>query len=270
MLIKKVSIKNPIKEGGQKDVYLAEDEIHGNVIYKKSKISNSCDVERIHRELDCLQSLTYSCFPKVYEFNIIPATNEFEIIEEFLDGGSLTNQLTKTWDENSVVELLKKLIIPVSILWENNIVHRDIKPDNIMFRKNGELVLIDLGIARFLNDDSLTPTMNFIGPCTPPYAAPEQLINNKRYIDFRTDQFAMGITLLELFLGHHPFDPAKLPSSKGNIAMNILSGIYVQPMSVKTCSPAFQILIQKLLKPRQYQRFNKKSEIDTFISQNWS
>jgi len=45
MLINKLKIKNSIKEGGQKDVYLAEDKIHGNVIYKKSKISNTCDVE---------------------------------------------------------------------------------------------------------------------------------------------------------------------------------------------------------------------------------
>lgn len=269
MLFQKVSIKTSIKEGGQKDVYLAEDCRHGNVVYKKSKLSSSCDVSRIQRELSCLQSLTHTCFPKIYEFSINTSNNEFEIIEEFIDGGSLANQLTSVWDEKSIIDMLKKLMIPVSILWNHNIIHRDIKPDNIMLRNTGEVVLIDLGIARFLDDISLTPTVNFMGPCTPPYAAPEQLVNQKRNIDFRTDQFAIGITILQLFLGFHPFDSSRGTSSKKDIVPNIMAGQYVVPSSVRTCSAQFTILCHKLLKPRQYQRYNSKDELLNFISDNW-
>lgn len=64
--------------------------------------------------------------------------------------------------------------------------------------------IIDLGIARFLDLESLTRTISPMGPCTPIYAAPEQLTNNKALIDPRTDFFGLGIIALELYLGVYP------------------------------------------------------------------
>lgn len=82
-----------------------------------------------------------------------------------------------------------------------------IKPDNIMFRGTGvDAVLVDFGLVRDLDASSLTKAFYMRGPGTPLYSAPEQLNNEKSLIDWRTDQFALGVTLCEATLNIHPFD----------------------------------------------------------------
>lgn len=269
MYFTNLSIINKIKDGGQKSVFLAEHPFYNKIVYKYCKINSNSDFERITREIDFLKSATNPCFPKIFDTHLDKSNNEFEIIEEYIDGGSLSVKLNNLWSEADIIAFLKQLMIPVTILWEKRIVHRDIKPDNIMFRSNGSLVLIDLGIARFLDKTSLTKTMNALGPCTPIYAAPEQLTNQKRSIDFRTDQFAIGITLLQLFLGFHPFDPNQISGCTANIIQNILSGVFYSPQLKAGCSSPFCTLTQKLLKNRQYQRFLKIEDLNFFIDSNW-
>jgi len=156
----------------------------------------------------------------------------------------------------------------LSILWDRNIVHRDLKPRNIIIRPNKLPVIIDLGIARFLDLDSLTNTLNLMGPCTPIYAAPEQLSNRKQLINPRTDFFSLGIILLELLLGHHPFDPRVLKNGN-SIVENIAADIFVSPKTSGTCSDPFNDLAIRLLKTNQYQRFRDYQIMQKFISDNW-
>jgi serine/threonine protein kinase len=85
-------------------------------------------------------------------------------------------------------------------------VHRDIKPENIMFRADGVTpVLVDFGLVRDLGEESLTQTWMLHGPGTPFYSAPEQLQNRKELIDWRTDQFSLGVVLGVCGFGRHPF-----------------------------------------------------------------
>lgn len=269
MYFSNIKIKNNIKEGGQKNVFLAEHPEYGLIVYKDCKINSEVDSSRINREIAFLQSIDEKSFPKVFDFHIDKQNNQLEIIEEYIDGGSLSSKLESKWNEDAAISFLKLLLVPVMILWEKRIIHRDIKPDNIMFRNDGSLVLIDLGIARFLDELSLTRTMNIFGPCTPIYAAPEQLTNQKRAIDFRTDQYSIGITLLQLVLGFHPFDPSKLPNCKTNIIQNLLTGIYYSPSLNCEFSEMFCILINKLLKIRQYQRFCTPQDLLSYVNTNW-
>lgn len=167
------------------------------------------DSVRIAREIGALQACSHRNICRLYSVGAI-AHGDREIaylIEEFLEGGTLTACLA-TQRHLSIPEvglLASALSEAIAHFAERNIVHRDIKPDNIMFRGDGVPVVVDLGIVRQLDASSLTRTWLMQGPGTPLYAAPEQLMNEKHLIDWRSDQFSLGITLSIAFLGVHPY-----------------------------------------------------------------
>jgi len=86
-----------------------------------------------------------------------------------------------------------------------NIVHRDVKPENLIIDVTGDCWLIDFGLARHLGLDSLTATVNAFGHVTWGYAPLEQCRNLKQEIDARADLFALGVTLYECATGSNPF-----------------------------------------------------------------
>ena len=85
------------------------------------------------------------------------------------------------------------------------IVHRDIKPDNLICDPHGDFWLIDFGLARHLDLTSLTATADVFGKHTPGYAPPEQFRNRKLEIDIRCDLFGLGVTLYEAASGVNPY-----------------------------------------------------------------
>ena len=128
------------------------------------------------------------------------------LTEEFLPGGTLTQkgQISK----NECLRIGAQLIGAIGHIADLELVHRDIKPDNIMFREDQRTpVLTDFGVARDLMDSSLTPSWAPRGPGTPFFSSPEQLNNQKSLIDWRSDQFALGVVLAYVVLGAHPYRP---------------------------------------------------------------
>jgi serine/threonine protein kinase len=132
------------------------------------------------------------------------------LTEEFLNGGTLTSKGKIT--RAQCIAIGSCLIDALGHTASLGLVHRDIKPDNIMFRQDGATpVLTDFGVARDLLDSSLTPTWAPRGPGTPFFASPEQLNNQKHLIDWRCDQFGLGISLSFVTLGIHPYLPENGP-----------------------------------------------------------
>ena len=129
------------------------------------------------------------------------------LIEEFMDGGTLEDRLKAgPLDRDETIALGELLISAVAHIAEQRLVHRDLKPANIMFRKKGgEPVVVDFGIVRDLEKTSLTKTYLGMGPGTPFFAPPEQLNNEKNLIDWRADEFALGVVLSLAHLGSHPY-----------------------------------------------------------------
>jgi serine/threonine protein kinase len=126
------------------------------------------------------------------------------ITEEFLSGGTLTSR--GQISASQCVAIGSQLVEAIAHIAGLGLVHRDIKPDNIMFRSDGLTpILTDFGVVRDLGDSSITPTWAARGPGTPFFAAPEQLNNEKDLIDWRTDQFALGIVMGCVVFGDHPY-----------------------------------------------------------------
>ena len=265
---RELQILRPIKEGGQKEVYEAEHPDLGKVAYKTGTVRSLSAMERIKRESLLLNDINNRAFPKNHSFETDTDGLTFHIIEEYIEGETLGVCAHRFRSENPIIQLLLELLNALELIWDRRVIHRDLKPDNLMIRNDGSLVVIDLGIARFLDLTSLTDSLGLHGPCTPAYAAPEQLRNDKDLIDVRTDFFSMGTVLAELALGHHPFDPRFVGNDVG-IVENILTGNYTRISETKGFSSQFIYLIDRLLKVRQYQRFRRPVDINDFIVDNW-
>ena len=204
----KLELKNVVhlKSAGQKDVYRAESLKFGNIVIKIIKPGQNA--ERIEREIEIIERLKDINTSIIHEHgNIECQKGNFKyIIESFIDGICLKEHLEQisilSYDE--VIDFLKQLLNIIKILEQNNIVHRDIKPDNII--KNGSIYfLIDFGIARELDKASLTPTANTMGPATVMYAPMEQIENMKELIDSRVDIYSTCLLAYEMLTGKNPY-----------------------------------------------------------------
>jgi serine/threonine protein kinase len=265
-----VSECNIIKElavGGQKTVHLAEHPTAGKVVIKKGAIKSFTSLERIKREVDLLSELKSNFYPQQYHFNIDVKTKEFEIVEEYIEGNVLRVAMNQFKSPKQIFGLLNGLTQGLSIIWDRNIVHRDLKPENIIIRPDCVPCIIDLGIARFLDLEALTKTISPMGPCTPIYASPEQLTNNKNAIDPRTDFFCLGIIALELYLGIHPFDPTVV-GNQYSIVENILQNKYIASTSSVNLDAGLADLASKTLQTQPYHRFRNHNMLNEFISQH--
>lgn len=169
-------------------------------------IPEKMNLDRSLREIEAMKSCSCPNISKLIDFNSIQSNGKplFYMLEDYYDGGTLTER--GCTDMPSVLQLGFDISNAIRHLQKKQIVHRDIKPDNIMFRKGeSSAILVDLGLVRKLGEASLTFSWAPQGPGTPLYSAPEQLLNEKELIDWRTDQFALGVMLSIYMLKHHPF-----------------------------------------------------------------
>lgn len=193
-----------IKICGQKDVYRAVSQSYGPIAIKVYRNLDS----RAEREIQLMQGFDKPQIPRIFDYHCFADEHELQmvILEEFIEGNSLRDYLAegKRYDIEQTIRLLHFLLDIVVFLENNAIVHRDIKPDNILCSTDGSFRLIDFGIARDLSQASITATGDF-GPCTPGYAPPEQFKNVKAQITSRADLFAIGVVAYEMVSGKNPY-----------------------------------------------------------------
>lgn len=257
-----------IFEGGQKKVYKCSHKKYGLVVIKEGHFEYQKNLERIKREVEFLKNIDSEYYPKNFEFIIDEKNKKFVICEEYIESKKIYELKNYYNSEIEIIELLKELINGLRVLWDKNIVHRDLKPDNILITNEYKPKIIDLGIARFLDYESLTKTLQYMGPCTPIYASPEQLLNNKNAINMRSDFYSLGIIILEMHLGFHPFHPEKIGNSE-SIPFNILNGNFVSPETKSGTSERFSQLITRLLRIQPFERFRNYNSLMDFIYKNW-
>ncbi len=194
-------------EGGMASVWLAERDdgsFSHQVAVKclKAGLTTSQSRSRFLREQQILAQLHHPNIAQLYDAGISDDGVPF-IVMEWVDG--LT--LTRYCDSNRLglkkrLRLLQKACMAVGYAHQNLIVHRDLKPGNILVTGDGELKLLDFGIAKLLDEEAEPMTQTGLHLLTPEYAAPEQF--NGDIITTATDVYALGAILYELLSGFRP------------------------------------------------------------------
>ena len=200
-----IELDEQIYDGGQRKVFRATSEDRGVVVVKLMPEESR---ERAEREVAIASTFDHPNLARVYDEEVqeIELSGERFVWfrEEFIEGETLDKR-DSNYDVCDALALAADLSAGVKYLWESHaVVHRDIKPLNIIRRPDGSFVLIDVGIGRHQGDTSITSGP--LGPGTQGHLAPEQILPNKgSSLDARTDLFLIGIVVYEVLTGQLPF-----------------------------------------------------------------
>lgn len=165
--------------------------------------------QRTIREVQAMQRCNHPNLAKLIEIGETKFDDRtvYYLVEPFVEGGELQAYIkAKKITRQEIFIIGKQLIDAVGYLKSHDLVHRDIKPSNIIYNyENKKATILDFGLVRDLQATGLTGSWVMMGPGTPLYSSPEQLNNEKHTIDWRSDQFCIGLVLGEMILGHHPY-----------------------------------------------------------------
>lgn len=231
----KYKIIKKIGEGGMGSVYLGHDQILDRPVAIKvlsSKLSSNKEfMERFLTEARVCAKLNHPNIIKIFDFGTSQNTNQAYFVMEFVDGESLTDYIkfNKIRTENRLIEICKSVLSGLKCSHDQGILHRDIKPDNILINKDGNPVLMDFGIAKLIQNESITRAGETMG--TPEYMSPEQVLGNE--LNCQTDIYSFGILMYYMITGRLPFkadtpiatalkqvNEAPAPPSKFNSSMS--------------------------------------------------
>src|SRR5262245_15539022 len=170
-------ILSRIGTGGMGTVYLALDtKLNRRVALKVPHFTEDDDIaiERFYREAQVAASIDHPNICPVFDINDVDGIHYFTM--PYIDGTSLAHQIdpARPWPAARAASLVKKLALAMAEMHQRGVVHRDLKPGNIMMRKNGEPVLLDFGLARDYTSVSKTLTTTGLITGTPAYMSPEQ------------------------------------------------------------------------------------------------
>jgi len=194
-----------IGEGGMANVYLAYDTIlDRNVAVKilRGDLSNDEKfVRRFQREALSASSLAHPNIVEVYDVG--EDNGEYYIVMEYIEGKHLKNLIKKRGKLtlSEVVDIMLQITDGMSVAHDSYIIHRDIKPQNIMILENGLVKITDFGIAMAMNATQLTQTNSVMGSVH--YLPPEQASGQGSTL--QSDIYSMGIVMYELLTGELPF-----------------------------------------------------------------
>lgn len=202
----KYSVEKKLGSGGMADVYLG---FH-NLLKRKVAIKvlpkafarDEGMVDRFLREAESAAQLEHPNIIRIYDVGVAGPLNYF--IMAYVPGGTLKDRMRreKTLKAGAASMIIQQICRALQYAHSKGVVHRDIKPDNIMFDELGDAVLTDFGIAKAKFASRMTATGTLIG--TPHYMSPEQLKGKE--VDGRSDIYSLGIMFYEALTGRVPFE----------------------------------------------------------------
>jgi len=192
-------------KGGMADVYYAENSLKRPAAVKilHPSLSYQPDVKyRFENEAQIMVTLDHPNIRKVYDVGEI--NGQPAIIMEYLEGHTLSEALSlKLLDSTILPDLFNQAVNGLYYAHQKGVVHRDIKPSNLFLTTEGQLKILDFGIAKAEEASSLTLTGQTLGTIL--YMSPEQIQDPKR-VDCHTDIYSLGVTFFHLITGKPPYD----------------------------------------------------------------
>ena len=206
MEISGYQIDRKIGKGGMATVYLAKQiSLDRPVVLKVLDIAkqteNDTQIERFLSEGRIVASLNHPNIITIYDIGIAD-DNSIYISMEYIEGGDLKSRIGIPMEPGEALDIVMQITRGLQLAHQHGIVHRDVKPANILFRNDNTPLITDFGIAKRVNDDlSLTSTGIFLG--SPNYVSPEQATGDP--VDARSDIYSLGCILYEMLTGEKPY-----------------------------------------------------------------
>ena len=252
-MIRKLSASN------HSAVYLArkessEQEVVLKVLRQVPDIADSIGAfDRFLQEYELIADIDHRNIVKIYDLGV--GDDHAHIAMEFLDGGDLKQRIAAGINEQNAVSYLRQIASALSEVHKVGILHRDLKPGNIMLRGDDSIALIDFGLAKRMRlEMEITGSGEIFG--TPYYMSPEQGHGDE--IDARSDVYSLGVIFYEMLAGEKPF--------RGDTAMSIIYQHAKSPVPLLPMPMAkYQALLNMMLAKRPEHRLNSAAEVGEWL-----
>lgn len=269
--IEEFTILRKLGEGGMGIVYLAEDTILGRRVALKvlarHKIDSEHALARFREEARSAASLKHPAIVPVFKFG--QSGEDYFIVSELVEGQTLASLIqskredfkarprddSRAWHRQAA-EILAVIADALDCAHRAGIVHRDVKPSNILIDRDRGPRLTDFGIAKHVKDEAPNPHSGVIG--TVHYMSPEQAAVAETQVDQRSDIFSLGVVLYEMLTFRLPFD--------GPTVHQVLQAVmYVEPQKLRTIdrfiTPDLETICHKALEKQPHDRYQTAAHV---------
>lgn len=206
MLSGRYEVLKRVGSGGMADVYMAKDhKLNRNVavkVLKSEYVEDEKFLKKFETEAQAVARLSHPNIVNIYDVGMEDGINY--IVMELAEGITLKEYIRKKGylSPKETVEISTQIASAISHAHKNHIIHRDIKPQNILVSDTGIIKVTDFGIAKATSSNTVTSTTTAMGSVH--YISPEQA--KGRFCDEKSDIYSLGITMYEMVTGHVPFD----------------------------------------------------------------
>ena len=253
-----IKVLHLIGEGGTARVYLASREADDEPLVVKllrSEITAENNaLSRFMEEYALVERIRSRHVARIHDHGTVDG--QTYLVMEFFEGGDLSKRIAdQAVAPVEALRIFRELMFALGDIHEKGVLHRDLKPQNIMFRNDGSLAILDFGIAKHVDAIDRTGQGEILG--TPRYMSPEQV--QGRALDLRTDIYSAGVLLYQMLSGQHLFEAAT--------AVEVaLHHINTQPPPLPDGLELYQPLLDKLLEKDRDARFRNADEVIGYLS----